>query len=156
MARPGHYKPPDATVFRPEDRENYKNAFDTFDDDRDDLVATDLIGKLIRAIGYNPLPEEVEDMQRDIGRDTFNFNTFLYIIYRHAREADPEAELIEALRVFDKKGTGKLPEAQIRKILANLKQPFTERQIGELLGRAEIDSSGQVDYAEFAKLMLDF
>jgi Ca2+-binding EF-hand superfamily protein len=145
-----------ATFFRPEDRENYKNAFDAFDDDRDDLVATGLIGKLIRAIGYNPLPEEVEDMQRDINAPTFNFNTFLYIVFRHARETDPETELIEAFRVFDKQGSGKLPEGQIRKILASLKNPFTPTQIDDILQKAEIDSHRQIDYADFVKLMLEF
>ena len=95
------------TIFSPEDKENFKNAFDAFDENRDDLVSTDVLGKLLRAIGFNPMPEEVEDMIEDIGASTFDFNSFMYIVYRHAREADPEGELIDAFRVFDKEGTGK-------------------------------------------------
>jgi Ca2+-binding EF-hand superfamily protein len=143
------------TVFRPEDRENFKNAFDAFDEDRDDLCQTEILGKLIRAIGFNPLPEEVEDMQEDINASTFDFNTFLYLVYRHAREADPEAELIESFRVFDKDGSGKLPVATVRKILENLKQPFTKEQIDELLGKAAVVGN-KINYAEFVPLMLDF
>jgi Ca2+-binding EF-hand superfamily protein len=146
---------PSLTVFRPEDRENFKNAFDAFDEDRDDLCATGILGKLIRAIGFNPLPEEVEDMQNDINAPTFDFNTFLYLVYRHAREADPEAELIESFRVFDKDGSGKLPIATIRQILENLKQPFTREQIDELLGKANIVGD-KIAYEEFVPLMLDF
>jgi Ca2+-binding EF-hand superfamily protein len=149
------YVRPNLTVFRPEDRENFKNAFDAFDEDRDDLCATAILGKLIRAIGFNPLPEEVEDMQEDIKAPTFDFNTFLYLVYRHAREADPEAELIESFRVFDKDGTGKLPVATIRTILENLKQPFTREQIDELLGKATIVAD-KIAYEEFVPLMLDF
>jgi Ca2+-binding EF-hand superfamily protein len=143
-------------VFSPEDRENFKNAFDAFDDDRDGRVATDVLGKLLRAVGFNPLPEEVADMTEDIGGKTFDFNSFLYILYRHAREADPEGELIDSFKVFDKEGTGKLKASLIRTILSNLKQPFTDDQISELLGQAELDDNDEVVYADFVKVMLDF
>ena len=144
------------TIFSAEDKENFKNAFDAFDENRDDLVSTDVLGKLLRAIGFNPMPEEVEDMIEDIGASTFDFNSFMYIVYRHAREADPEGELVDAFRVFDKDGTGKLKTDVIRKILRNLKQPFTEDQIRELLSQAEIDGNDCVKYEEFVKVMLDF
>jgi Ca2+-binding EF-hand superfamily protein len=143
-------------VFSPEDRENFKNAFDAFDDDRDERVATSVLGKLLRAVGFNPLPEEVEDMIEDIGAPVFDFNSFLYILYRHAREADPEGELVDSFKVFDKTGRGKLKVDLIRQILGNLKQPFTDDQISELLGQANVDDNDEVDYVEFVKVMLDF
>ncbi|OHT10162.1 EF hand family protein [Tritrichomonas foetus] len=143
-------------LFAPEDRENFKNAFDAFDENRDDLVETSELGKLLRAVGFNPLPEEVEDMQEDIDGPTFDFNSFMYIVYRHARECDPEQELVDAFRVFDKTGSGKLKTEVIRDILRNLKQPFTEDQINELLGQAQIDKQGCVKYEDFVKVMLDF
>ncbi|KAH0788923.1 EF hand family protein [Histomonas meleagridis] len=143
-------------LFSPEVRENFKNAFDAFDDDRDDLVSTDELGKLLRAVGFNPLPEEVEDMIEDINAPTFDYNSFMYIVSRHAREADPEQELIDSFRVFDKDGSGKLKTETIRKILRSLKQPFTEDQINELLGQATIDKNDCIKYDDFARLMLDF
>ena len=144
------------SVFPPEVRENYKNAFDSFDEDRDGLVETSEIGKLLRAIGYNPMPEEVEDMISDIDAEKFDFNSFLYIVYRHARECDPEQELIDAFRVFDKNGSGKLKTDTIREILRHLKKPFTEEQINELLGQATIDKQDFIQYEDFVKIMLEF
>ena len=143
-------------IFSAEDKENFKNAFDAFDEDRDDLIKTDVLGKLLRAVGFNPMPEEVEDMIEDIGATTLDFNSFMYILYRHAREVDPEAELVDAFKVFDKDGTGKLKTDMIRQILRNLKQPFTEDQISELLALAEIDGNDCVNYEDFVKVMLDF
>lgn len=143
-------------LFSPEERENFKNAFDAFDEDRDDLVETKEIGKLLRAIGFNPMPEEVEDMIEDIDAPKFDFNSFLYIIYRHARECDPEQELIDAFRVFDKDGSGKLKTDTIREILRHLKKPFTEDQINELLSNATIDKQDCIRYEDFVKVMLDF
>lgn len=143
-------------MFTAENKENFKNAFDAFDEDRDELIKTDVLGKLLRAVGFNPMPEEVEDMIEDIGASTLDFNSFMYILYRHAREVDPEGELVDAFKVFDKDGTGKLKTDTIRKILRNLKQPFTEDQISELLGQAEVDGNDCVNYEDFVKVMLDF
>lgn len=144
-------------VFTPEQRENFKNAFDAFDEDRDDRVAVDQLGKLVRAVGFNPLPEEVEDMIADINEPTFDFDSFLYIIFRHSREADPEGELVESFKIFDKNGTGRLDVDLVRRILRNLKQPFTDDQINDLLGDDDIDTDqGTLDYAQLVKKMIVF
>lgn len=144
-----------ACVIPAKERENYKNAFDAFDEDRDDMITKDVLGKLLRALGYNPYPEEVEDMIEDVGGDgKIDFDSFMYLVSKHAREADPEKELVDAFRVFDKEGTGKLPRETISKILKNLKQPFTDDQIEELFNRAGRDP--QIDYAKFVNIMLNF
>jgi calmodulin len=144
-------------VFTAEDRETFKNAFDAFDEDRDQRVSTDVLAKLLRAVGYNPLPEEVEDMIEDIGASSFDFESFVYILRHHARAVDPEGELIEAFRVFDKDGTGKIAKVQIREILKNIKQPFTDDQINELFVQADVKPGAQfVEYEAFVKVMLDF
>jgi Ca2+-binding EF-hand superfamily protein len=144
-------------LFAPEERENIKNAFDAFDDNHDGFCSVEILGKLLRAIGLNPRPAEVEDMIEDLGADAFDLNSFLYIAARHKRAADPESELIAAFRVFDKTGSGRLKTAIIRKILQNLKEPFKEEEIGELLGQAVIDpKTDTVNYEDFTKLMLEF
>jgi Ca2+-binding EF-hand superfamily protein len=144
-------------VFTPEQRENFKNAFDAFDEDRDDRVAVDQLGKLVRAVGFNPLPEEVEDMIADIDEPAFDFDSFLYIIFRHSREADPEGELVESFKIFDKNGTGRIDVDLVRRILRNLKQPFTDDQINDLLGDDDIDTDqGTLDYAQLVKKMIVF
>jgi calmodulin len=144
-------------LFSAEEQENFKNAFDAFDDDRDGLVSVDLLGKLLRAVGFNPRLPEVEDMVSDIGGPTLDFSSFLYLAARHGRAANPEAELVAAFRVFDKSGTGRLKTGIIRQILASLREPFTQDEISELLGQAVIDPrSDTVSYEEFVKLMLEF
>jgi Ca2+-binding EF-hand superfamily protein len=148
----------DANFFSPEQREIFRNAFDAFDENRTEHVSTDLLGKLIRAVGYNPLPEEVEDMVEDIGAPTFDFEALLYLLYRHAREADPVGELIDAFKVFDKGACGRLKTTTVRQILHSLKQPFTEDQINELLSDLEtIDAkTDTLEYEELVKKMISF
>jgi Ca2+-binding EF-hand superfamily protein len=147
----------DEVIFTQEDRDNFKNAFDAFDENRDDRVATKLLSRLLRAVGFNPLPEEIEDMVEDIGESNFDFESFMYIVYRHARSVDPERELVDAFRVFDTKGERKLPVPLVRQILQNLKKPFSDDQINELFLQAELRPGAQfVEYEDFVKVMLEF
>jgi Ca2+-binding EF-hand superfamily protein len=144
-------------TFTPEDRENFQNAFDAFDENRDDRVATSLLSKLLRAVGFNPLPGEIEDMIEDIGETNFDFECFMYIVYHHARAVDPERDLVNAFRVFDKRGEGRLPTTLVRHILGHLRQPFTDDQINELFAQAEIRTGDQfIEYEEFVKVLLEF
>ena len=144
-----------ACVIPAKERENYKNAFDAFDEDRDNMITKDVLGKLLRALGYNPYPDEVEDMIADVGGDgKIDFDSFMYLVSKHAREADPEKELIDAFRVFDKEGTGRISKDYLRQILQNLKQPFTAEQIDELFAKA--GNEKDVDYTKFVSMMLNF
>lgn len=144
------------TYFTAEERENFRNAFDAFDEDRDEFITVESLEKVIRAVGFNPMPEEVEDMIEDVRAPTLNFDSFMYILYRHAREADPETELVNAFRVFDKEGSGRLKLDLVRDILKNIKRPFSDQQISELFSQAEVGGDDCVNYVDFVKVMLDF
>jgi Ca2+-binding EF-hand superfamily protein len=129
-----------------------------FDEDHDAVIPTNLLGKLLRAVGFNPYPEEVEDMIEEIEKnnDPLNFAASLYVLRSHARAVDPEGELVDEFRVFDKDGKGKLKVETIRNILKGIKQPFTDDQITELISQAEVDSGNCIASRDFVKLMLDF
>ena len=147
----------DLPLFSEDDIKNLKNAFDAFDDNCDNLISTDVLPKVLRAVGLNPLPSEIEDMKEDIGELTLDFNGFIYIVYRHAREADPAQELLDSFRVFDKDGKGTLDVNTIHQILSNLKQPYSEEQINELIVLAKpYTKNDQIDYKNFVNTILEY
>jgi Ca2+-binding EF-hand superfamily protein len=167
------YIRPSARDLSPELLEKYRQAFTAFDDDRDGRVATELLGKVLRAIGFNPQPREVEDMVEDIKEPEFTFKTFLYLTFRHGREVDPAGELIEAFRVLDKSGSGSLKTSEIRNLLKNLRKPLTNTQVEDLLRKAaiaqdpaasqaeEIDEKeviipDEIEYKGFVQIMLEY
>jgi Ca2+-binding EF-hand superfamily protein len=144
--------------FSPDEKENFQHAFNAFDDDRDGKIPPKQLGKLLRAVGFNPFPEEIEDMKWDAcpHGGTLDFEAFYYLLSQYARAVDPEAELVASFRLFDKRGTGRLPEETIANILRSIKHPFDENQIAEIISQATIDENGMIDYREFVQLMLDF
>jgi Ca2+-binding EF-hand superfamily protein len=144
--------------FTPEEKENFQHAFNAFDDDRDGKIPPKQLGKLLRAVGFNPYPEEVQDMIADACPHgaMLEFDGFYYLLSQYARAVDPEADLVASFRLFDKRGTGRLSEQTIANILRSIKHPFTESQIDEILSQATRDENSMIDYREFVQLMLDF
>lgn len=136
-----------------EQLERLQNAFDLFDEDCDNKIDCSFLEPALRAIGFNPRPEEVEDMIADAGNKPISFNAFLYIVSRHSRCVHPEDELIDAFRVFDREKTGYIPVSQIKTILTSINHPFTEDQIDELLEHLDTQK-GNVDYKALVNLIL--
>jgi Ca2+-binding EF-hand superfamily protein len=143
-------------VFSPAEQEEFQAAFHRFRPHKSARVKTQDLKKLVRAVGFLPREDELEDMIEDLGSSEFDFGAFMYILSRHARQADPEGELLDSFKIVDKAGTGKLPVDKIREVLSNLRTPFTEEQIIDVIQQTEVDSQDQIDYAEFAKILLVF
>lgn len=142
----------DERQLTPEQIEKLRKAFSQFADGENGGLTAESIEKALRAAGCNPTPEEVTDIQDDI-EDEADFNTFAYIYYRHSRCVNVEEELIESFEIFDKDGTGYLTVDKIRNILSNVRTPFTEEQIDDLLDKVTIQDN-KVKYTELVKAMI--
>jgi Ca2+-binding EF-hand superfamily protein len=141
-------------IFSQDETDRYKRVFDAYDDDHDGLVSVECLGRIIHTVGFNPLPDEVTDMIEDINSPTFDFHSLLYLLSRHAREAEPEAELVDSLTLFDKDGSGRLNEQLVRQILRSIPHPLTDSQIDRLLSGLEIDErSRTIDIGQLARKM---
>lgn len=128
------------------------DSFDAFAGD-DGYIEPEVIERALRAAGYNPSIAEMTDIYEDIERKPIAFNAFLYISYRHSRNVNVEQELVDAFHVFDTKEVGLLPTKEIKKILKNIKRPFTDDQIDELIKDTN-PFNDLVDYKKFVHLML--
>ena len=134
--------------------EKLHSVFDAYDEDNDGKIDYEKRETLIRAVCYNPTPEEVDDMILDVQKRPFTFCQFLYIVYRHSRAANVEEELVTAFKVFDRNNSGRLPVATVRSILENTRQPFSSDQIDDLLEQADIQND-EVDYTMLVHAILN-
>jgi Ca2+-binding EF-hand superfamily protein len=91
-------------------------------------------------------------MEKDIAFPTFDFDTFMYLVYYSARGTDVEAELVNSFRLFDKDGSGKVNEAVIGNILTGLKDLYTHVHIDEVLRNVKFDEDGNNEYAMLVKI----
>ena len=128
-------------------------AFKGFSDKETGNLKSENIEKALRSVGLNPTPEEVEDIIEEIGNEC-DLHTFIYVAYVHSRCINVESELVESFEIFDKEGKGFLPVSKIKEILKNIKNPFTDEQIDELLSKVTV-TDNNVNYSEFVKAMLE-
>jgi Ca2+-binding EF-hand superfamily protein len=94
-------------------------------------------------------------MEQDIG-DSFDFDAFLYLVFRSSRGTDPALDLAEAIRLFDRQGDGQVKEEDFRSILASLKDPYTPAQIDEAVGLVGFNEKvTTIDREAFVKALLE-
>jgi Ca2+-binding EF-hand superfamily protein len=143
-----------ATSFSSDQIDLLKEAFRAYGQKSRSIPKASL-GPLLHAVGVNALPWEVQDIEQDIG-DSFDFDTFLYLVYRLSRGTDPALELTEAIRLFDRQGEGQVKEEDFRSILASLKDPYTPAQVDLVVALVGFNEKvTTIDREAFVKALLE-
>ena len=134
-----------------------KDAFDKFDKrDAGQIKVGDILLAMSR-MGQGVKSEWLEKHEEAIdmeGTGYINFDDFCILVKMKMKEDDDEKELKELFRVLDKKKKGEVPVGDLRWILKELGDDFTEEEIDEMIADVDTDGSGWVDYDEFAALMM--
>ena len=136
----------------------FKEAFQIFDKDGDGSITTKELGTVMRSLGQNPSDEEVRQMIEEVDEDkseTIDFKEFLGLMARKMKETDAEDELLEAFKVFDRDGNGKISAHALRYVMLSSGEDLTEQDIQEMVMEADIDGDGFIDYQEFVKIMMN-
>ena len=136
----------------------FKEAFQIFDKDGDGSITTKELGTVMRSLGQNPSDEEVRQMIEEVDEDkseTIDFKEFLGLMARKMKETDAEDELLEAFKVFDRDGNGKISAHELRYVMLSSGEDLTEQDIQEMVMEADIDGDGFIAYQAFAKIMMN-
>ncbi|XP_040993059.1 calmodulin-7-like [Juglans microcarpa x Juglans regia] len=134
-----------------------REAFSLFDKDGDGCITAKELGNVMRSLGQNPTEPELQEMINEADTDnngTINFVEFLELMARVMKDAALEEELREAFRVFDKDQDGLISEAELRNVMTNLGEKLTKEEVDEMIREVDMDGNNQVDYEEFAKVMM--
>ena len=140
-----------------EEINNYFSVFTSFDEDNDGRIDNKRIEDLIRAVGFNPSPEDVEDILYDLSttdKSTFDYESFLVILARVSRAADPVLELITIFKSLDRENSGRIKLSLARKILESIPKALDDEDIDRILGSVPCDGHGTIDYRDLSEKML--
>jgi Ca2+-binding EF-hand superfamily protein len=135
----------------------YREAFHIFDEDNDRHITATELGAVMRALGQNPTTREIEEwIQRMDTTHTglVSFEMFLQLMSRHLREANPQDEITDAFRVFDREGNGKMSVAEFTHILKDLGDPLSAKAIDEMIAEAQPSKTGEIDYVDFVRRII--
>lgn len=135
----------------------YKEAFDMFDRDKDGYINEKELGNVMRSLGHDPSDVELKDFMIECAKETkdyLSFEEFNILLSRKVVDQEVEEELLEAFRVFDKEGNGKISASELRHIMTTLGEKLSEEEVEEMMTEADYNGDGQINYVDFVKLML--
>lgn len=110
----------------------------------------------MRALGQNPTQQELSDLINEIdsnGDSMIEFSEFLTMMARQIKEIDIENEILEAFKVFDSDGDGKISQTELTRVLTTIGEKLTDDEARQMLAAADTDSDGQIDIIEFANIL---
>jgi len=135
---------------------DFRAAFNTYDREGKGEMPTSLLGTVMKNLGHNLKPEQLEECIEAVdgdGSGTVDFDEFLALMAKKTKEAEDEQELREAFRVFDKNNRGVIDTADLKTIFHALDPDMSDEEIEQIINEVDEDGSGTVDFEEFMKLM---
>ena len=140
-----------------EDKMNeFKEAFNIFDKDRDGYITAKELGDLIRNLGQTPSEAELQNMINEVdinNNGAIDFKEFLDIMIKKLKDSENEEELIEAFKIFDKDGNGLIGSEELLNVMVTLGETSNIKEIEDLIKEVDLDRDGLINYEEFVKLI---
>ena len=137
--------------------EEYKKIFELHSKGEDGNVNTQELANIFKAINIDASDEEIKEIIKKMdleGKKQINYEEFLTIINQKEKDVDEEEEVLKAFKVFDKDGNGFININELKDIMLNIGNNWSENEINEMLGEADIDMDGYINYEEFVRTMM--
>jgi Ca2+-binding EF-hand superfamily protein len=134
-----------------------EEAFNGFDKKNEGKIKAGDIAAAMKKMNLNCKADWLEKMEEYIDTEGTGYvplEEFIELVRRKIQADEDERELKEIFRVLDKEKKGEVNVNELRWILKNLGDDFTEEDIDDMINDVDTDGSGWVDYDEFSKLML--
>ncbi|KAK3089991.1 hypothetical protein FSP39_008270 [Pinctada imbricata] len=131
------------------DIKEFKEAFDLLDPTGHGKVCTRDLGRVIKSIDSSAKREDIRAMAKLVdptGTGYFGFTEFLNAITKRMREPDLEEELVRAFKVFDKDRDGFITVKELRHLMTNMGEKYTDDEISDMLKVANLNDTGKVNF----------
>jgi calmodulin len=149
---------PNEPTLNEEKVNEFKEAFEIFDKNKDGYITTKELGDIMKNLGQNPSEAELQDMINEVdidGNGTINFKEFLGLMARKMRDTDSQEELIEAFKVFDRDGNGLISANELQHVMTSLGENITEEEVEEMIKEADKDGDNYINFEEFVSMIVN-
>ncbi|XP_065300925.1 uncharacterized protein [Dermacentor albipictus] len=134
-----------------------RDLFSKFDADRSGTVAFEHVDEILRTAARVIVEPEFKKRVKSTAPDDLQqkvqFPEFLDMVQKCTRAFNPQTDLQDAFRVFDRDGHGFITTAELRHVVTTLGERMTDEEADELIREADPNNEGQVDYENFIKII---
>jgi calmodulin len=136
----------------------YKEAFQIFDKHSEGYISSNELGTIMSSLGFNISEEDLNEItniyDNDQNNNMIDFISFLGIISKKKGNIYKEEDLIDAFRIFDKEGNGKISSKELLYVMMSSGEDFNENYIKELISESSMEHDEFIDYQKFVKLLI--
>ena len=137
--------------------EEYKKVFESYSKGQEGNVNKQELANIFKAINIYASDEEIKEIIKKMDledKKEINYDEFLTIINQREKDVDEEKEVLKAFKVFDKEGNGLININELKDIMLNFGNNWSEEELNEMFKEADIDMDGYLNYEEFVRTML--
>ncbi|XP_009595960.1 calcium-binding allergen Ole e 8-like [Nicotiana tomentosiformis] len=139
-----------------QDMEEVKKVFARFDANGDGMISGDELSGVLKALGSDTSPDEVERMMAEIDTDRdgcINLQEFADFCKSDDSVDGGAKELKEAFDLYDQDHNGLISAAELHQILNRLGQNCTVQDCTRMITSVDADGDGNVSFEEFKQMM---
>lgn len=90
----------------------------------------------------------ISDLDTD-GNGTIDFGEWVTLLTKKVSDKDSRANIQKVYSLYDREGTGVISAQSLRAVAEELGEAIDDKEIDELLRRADANGDGVVDFEEF-------
>jgi calmodulin len=130
--------------------------FRVFDLLGDDRITCREAKIALKRFGLSALEKELQEVINKVdpfGKGLFSFQQFVDVAKALRNIVMTEAEVVEAFKIFDRDGTGKVHVSELMHVMTSIGDRMTQAEAEAMIKDAAEDK-GAVDYVTFAKVAM--
>ena len=139
------------------DIEQLKEVFDTFDADKNGLLAPNELRTALINAGFKCTKETVYDIIAEVDDDEkggLAFSEFLKLMVRGPPgEYETKEEIARVFKKFDKKQKGYITIGDLREVAKELHEDVDEDILQEIIARTDSNKDGKLSFEDFFNVM---
>eukprot|EP00055_Hartaetosiga_balthica_P008048 m.28811 g.28811 ORF g.28811 m.28811 type:complete len:157 (-) comp6092_c0_seq1:249-719(-) len=143
-------------VFSQEQMKEFKLAFDTYDEDANGKLDSDIVGRALRACGIPLSTVEEEKVTTDIdlySDSEIGWDGFLALLEELQRPLPTPQALGDAFKKIDQDGSGTISTVELTRYLTNIGDSLSKEEMAELIKDFDGDGDGEISYKEFVSFI---
>ena len=134
----------------------FKEVFGYYLTEKDKtVILSEDLGLVMRNLGKNPLEAELEEIMKEHGNKTMDFDDLVKFMGRPLKETSQpsEKEILSCFQLFDDEGNGKIEKNEFRKIMKDIGEGLTAKEFEIIMAECDPEVDGFVDYRKIVEVM---